>query len=70
MSTAGNGGSTIPGNFAFLNGSAAPGQAEGGLKQAIQNQGTRSKKESMFDQQLDSYKQQRDLGIPQGPARS
>ena len=70
MSTAGNGGSSIPGNFAFLNGAAAPGQADGGLKQAIQNQGTRSKKESMFDQQLDSYKQQRDMGIPQGPARS
>jgi len=69
MSTAGNGGSTIPGNFAFLNGAAAAGQEDGSLKQAIQNQGTRSKKESMFDQQLDSYKQQRELGIPQGPSR-
>jgi len=71
VSTAGNGGATIPGNFAFLNGGAGPGdrQSDSGLAGAVQNQGTRSKKEKMFDQQLDSYKQQRDQFTPQGMPR-
>jgi hypothetical protein len=70
-STGGNGGSTIPGAFTYLNGGATPGdrQSLAPLDQAIQNQGTRSKKEQMFDKQLDMYKQQRDLGVPHGPAR-
>ena len=70
MSTAGDGGATIPGNFAFLNGGASPGERQGNsLAAAVQTQGTRSKKESMFDQQLDMYKQNRDAGMPRGPMR-
>jgi hypothetical protein len=70
-STGGNGGAAIPGAFTYLNGSATPGdrESQASLNQAIQNQGTRSKKEQMFDKQLDLYKQQRDMGVPQGPAR-
>jgi len=68
MSTAGNGGNTIPGSFTFLQGFGDK-QSDIGLSAAVQNQGTRSKKEAVFDKQMDLYKQQRDLGIPQGPAR-
>jgi hypothetical protein len=69
-STAGNGGATIPGNFHFLNGAAAPGDRAGqSMIDARNAVGARSKKEQMFDAQLDQYKQQRDLGLPQGPNR-
>ena len=68
MSTAGNGGATIPGSFSFLSG-IGDKQSDVGLAAAVQNQGTRSKKEAVFDKQMDMYKQQRDIGIPQGPAR-
>lgn len=68
MSTAGDGGASIPGNFTFLQGFGDK-QSDTVLATAVQNQGTRSKKEAMFDKQMDMYKQQRDQGIPQGPAR-
>lgn len=68
LTTAGNGGSTIPGSFTFLQGFGDK-QSDIALSTAVQNQGTRSKKEAVFDKQMDMYKQQRDLGIPQGPAR-
>jgi hypothetical protein len=68
MTTAGNGGATIPGSFTFLQGFGDK-QSDASLATAVQNQGTRSKKEAVFDKQMDMYKQQRDLGIPQGPAR-
>lgn len=69
-STAGNGGASIPGTFSFLNGSASPGDRTGqGQGQSIQAQSSRSKKEVMFDKQMDMYKQQRDMGLPRGPAR-
>jgi len=67
-STGGNGGSTIPGTFGFLNGGSAPGDRQSG--NAISgSSGTRTKKEHMFDQQLDLYKQNRDVGLKQAPAR-
>jgi len=67
-STGGNGGSTIPGAFGFLNGGATPGDRQSG--NAISGStGTRSKKEKMFDQQLDLYKQNRDSGMKMPPAR-
>lgn len=68
MSTAGDGGATIPGSFTFLTGFGDK-QSDASLSSAVQNQGTRSKKEAIFDKQMDMYKQQRDQGIPQGPAR-
>jgi hypothetical protein len=67
-STAGNGGSSMPGSFSFLNGQAAQGQQDsfpggggGGDK--------RTKREQMFDQQMEDYMRSRDQGMPKGPAR-
>jgi hypothetical protein len=64
--TGGNGGSTIPGAFSFLNGGNAvgdkssqdfyPGKGEQGR--------TRSKKEEMFDKQMEEYQQSREIGMP------
>jgi hypothetical protein len=69
-STGGNGGETIPGTFSFLNGGASPGDRTGqNLGQTLKTEAGRTKKELMFDQQLDTYKQNRDMGIAKGPAR-
>ena len=68
-STGGNGGSSIPGTFGFLNGGAAPGDRQGNAVGMSAGSGTRTKKEQQFDQQLDLYKQNRDSGMRQPPAR-
>ena len=69
-STGGNGGSSIPGTFGFLNGGAAPGDRQGNSVVGMSaGSGTRTKKEQQFDQQLDLYKQNRDSGMRQPPAR-
>ena len=68
-STGGNGGSSIPGTFGFLNGGAAPGDRQGNAVGMSAGSGTRTKKEQQFDQQLDLYKQNRDSGMRQAPAR-
>jgi hypothetical protein len=67
-STGGNGGATIPGAFGFLNGGATPGDRQSGSA-VTGSSGSRTKKEKMFDQQLDLYKQNRDSGMRQPPAR-
>jgi len=67
-STGGNGGATIPGSFSFLNGGASPGDRTG-QGETMRPKAARSKKESMFDEQLDMYKQQRDMSMPRGPMR-
>jgi hypothetical protein len=68
--TDGNGGELIPGAFTYLNGQSAPGDRQSNsMQQSIQSQSSKSKKEALFDQQLDLYKQQRDFGMPRGPAR-
>jgi hypothetical protein len=67
----GDGGNRIPGTFSFLHGQSSPGD------RSMQNMGApdmrpaagRSKKEQAFDQQLDMFKQQRDMGMPRGPVR-
>ena len=66
-SVAGNGGATIPGTFGFLNGGASPGDRQGNA--AASNRVNKTKKEQMFDEQLDLYKQNRDSGIRQPQAR-
>jgi len=63
----GNGGTTIPGAFSFLNGGNAvgdkssqdfyPGKTEQGR--------TKSKKEAMFDKQMEEYQRSREVGMPQ-----
>jgi hypothetical protein len=68
-STGGNGGNTLPGQFTFLNGQASPGDRQGqmmGSSGAMSQQSAgRTKKEMLMDEQLDLYKQQRDMGMPQ-----
>lgn len=79
-STQGNGGSTIPGAFTYLQGQASPGERQsemgggyggggggggrrGGDFPQAQPMG-RSKKEQMFDAQMDQYMRNRDVGMP------
>jgi hypothetical protein len=60
------------GSFSFLQGAAAPGDRQmqsNGLANDIRQQSSRSKKEVQFDNQMEMYIQQRDAGIPKGPAR-
>ncbi len=70
-STGGNGGERIKGAFTYLNGGASPGDrsSEVSLTSQIQTQSNRSKKEQMFDKQMEMYKQQRDAGIHMGLKR-
>lgn len=73
-STQGNGGSSIPGAFSFLNGAAAPGdRAQGGFPGSVDPSpsrgGGRSKKEDMFDKQMQAYQRERDVGIQRGQPR-
>ena len=71
-STGGNGGASIPGTFGFLNGSASPGDRQGNSGSGGAGGaagGRKTKKEQMFDEQLDLYKQNRDSGIRQPQAR-
>ena len=66
-SAEGNGGFTIPGAFSFLNGAESigdrtsqdfnPGKTEQGRG--------KSKKEEMFDKQMEEYQRSRDIGMPQ-----
>ena len=66
-STQGNGGQSIPGSFAFLNGGSAmgdkssqefyPGKGEQGR--------TKSKKEELFDKQMEEYQRSREVGMPE-----
>lgn len=64
-STSGMGGSTIPGTFEFLNGASGQSQAQPSMAQVSQ----KSKKEQMFDAQMEEYKRSRDIGLPPGPPR-
>jgi len=66
-SVTGNGGSSIPGSFEFLGGASArgekssqdfyPGKSEAGRQ--------KSKKEEMFDKQMEEYQRSREVGMPQ-----
>ena len=66
-SAQGDGGSTIPGAFEFLNGGNSkgdkssqdfyPGKGEQGRN--------KSKKEELFDKQMEEYQRSRDVGMPQ-----
>jgi len=70
-STGGDGGSMIPGTFSFLNGNAAPGDRNSQEFPGSTNQTarTKSKKEEMFDKQMEAYQRNREEGMPKGPAR-
>lgn len=69
-SSQGDGGLTIPGAFSFLNGAAAPGDRSGnemggGLQAVVQSTSRRSKKEELFDKQMEQYQREREMGMPQ-----
>jgi hypothetical protein len=68
-STGGNGGSSMPGAFAFLNGAAATGDRTANTMASMMDTAKRSKKEQMMDQQMEAYIQERNRGMPQGPPR-
>ena len=59
--TQGNGGSTIPGAFSFLNGTAGPSQ---GAPPSIADVRQKSRKEQQFDSQMEDFKKERDQGMP------
>jgi hypothetical protein len=56
-------------DFGFLNGNAAPGdrttQGIGGDSMRQEPGRAKSKKEEMFDKQMEAYQQSRDTGLPQ-----
>ncbi len=67
-SSQGTGGTTMPGAFAFLSGAAAEGDRmsqEAGTPAAPSSQ-RRSKKEEMFDKQMEAYQRDREAGMPKG----
>lgn len=70
-SSQGGGGTTMPGAFSFLSGAASEGdRASQGLTTAPANSQRRSKKEEMFDKQMEAYQRDRESGMPkQGMGR-
>lgn len=64
-SSQGMGGTTMPGAFSFLSGAASEGdRASQGLTTAPANSQRRSKKEEMFDKQMEAYQRDRESGMP------
>jgi hypothetical protein len=63
-SSAGDGGMTMPGAFTFLHGGAAEGGSQQQGKPTIEDVKGKSKKEQMFDKQMEAYQRDRDLGMP------
>jgi hypothetical protein len=63
-SSAGDGGMTMPGAFTFLHGGAAEGQGQQQGKPTIEEVRGKSKKEQVFDKQMEAYQRDRDLGMP------
>jgi hypothetical protein len=70
-STQGNGGESIPGAFSFLNGGASPGdRSQNSYNAGTESGRKKSKKEELFDKQMEAYQRERDMGTPRGPARA
>jgi hypothetical protein len=67
--TGGNGGSSIPGSFSFLHGQAGPGARGVDLYPGGAGAEKKTKREQMFDSQMEEYMKHRDNGMPKGPAR-
>jgi hypothetical protein len=64
-SAQGNGGASMPGAFSFLNGAAAPGDRSGGAYPGGNSVGTKkTKKEELFDKQMEAYQRERENGMP------
>jgi hypothetical protein len=70
-SSQGNGGATMPGAFSFLNGAAAFGDKSQGSFSPAGGVGTKkSKKEELFDKQMEAYQNERENGMPRFQKRS
>lgn len=67
--TAGNGGARIQHNFAFLNGAATAGARQSATVMTTHND-KRSKKEELFDAQMEAYQRERAEGMPKMVMRS
>jgi hypothetical protein len=71
--TGGSGGLKIPGAFQMLGGNAASGERNAndfpGAGQIQQNR-QKSKKEELFDKQMEQYERERNMGIPQARPRT
>jgi hypothetical protein len=67
--TSGDGGATIPGTFSFLNGQSAPGSKGADMYPGGAGAEKKTKREQMFDQQMEEYMTHRDQGMPKGPMR-
>ncbi len=69
-STAGSGGFMIPGAFQFLGGNSSTGVRNANDIPGKPQQGRqKSKKEEMYDKQLEQYKRDREEGMPQARPR-
>lgn len=68
-SAQGNGGLSMKHNFTFLQGQDSVGTREASNFQTTSSNQKRSKKEEMLDQQMEQYKANRDIGMPQRIAR-
>jgi len=70
-SAQGNGGLSMPGAFSFLGGGAGPGdRTQSNLNSSNESGARKTKKEAMFDKQLEMYQQERNEMTPRGPARA
>lgn len=67
-SAQGSGGYSMPGAFSFLNGAAAGGDQQQ-MGRSPEPSRTKSKKEEMFDKQMEAYQRDRDIGLPQLQAK-
>ena len=68
-SAQGNGGLNMKHNFTYLQGQDSMGTREASNFQTTNTNQKRSKKEEMLDQQMEQYKANRDIGMPQRIAR-
>ena len=64
-SAQGNGGLSMMHNFTYLQGQDAVGTREASTFQNTNSNQKRSKKEELLDQQMEQYKANRDVGMPQ-----
>ena len=62
-------GASMPGSFSFLNGQAAPGARGVDLYPGGGGGEKKTKREQMFDQQMEEYMRYRDVGMPKSQPR-
>lgn len=68
-SAQGNGGMSMKHNFTYLQGQDSMGTREASNFQTTNSNQKRSKKEELLDQQMEQYKANRDVGMPQRVVR-